>query len=129
MINSETFFLRSLSRLVVYCISNAGNPAKFRTITKDKTMNEPIHQSILIICKYHGATNHRGSRVSFRLGIPDSKAHFISYNYELNSIYEMVAHHIEQEFGAVPLWQVQNKDTPSLVYAWDAKLVDFVGLK
>ena len=92
-------------------------------------MNNPIHQSILIICKYHGATNTRGSRVSFRLGIPDSKAHFISYNYELNSIYEMVAHHIEQEFGAIPLWQVQNKDTPSLVYAWDAKLVEFVGLK
>jgi hypothetical protein len=41
----------------------------------------------------------------------------------------MVAHHIEKEFGAVPLWQVQNKDTPSLVYAWDAKLVEFVGLK
>jgi len=96
---------------------------------KDITMNNPIHQSILIICKYHGATNHRGSRVSFRLGIPDSKAHFISYNYELNSIYEMVAHHIEQEFGAIPLWHVQNKETPSLVYAWDAKLVEFVGLK
>ena len=41
----------------------------------------------------------RGSRVSFRLGIPDSKTHFISYNYELNSIYEMVAHHIEKEFA------------------------------
>lgn len=23
----------------------------------------------------------------------------------------------------------ENKETPSLVYAWDAKLVDFVGLK
>jgi len=94
-----------------------------------EAMKKPIHQSILIICKYHSATNTRGSRVSFRLGIPDSKAHFISYNYELNSISEMVAHHIEKEFGAVPMWHVQNKDTPSLVYAWDAKLVEFVGLK
>ena len=41
----------------------------------------------------------------------------------------MVAEHIEKEFGAVPMWQVQNKETPSLVYAWDAKLIDFVGLK
>jgi hypothetical protein len=36
---------------------------------------------------------------------------------------------IEKELGAVPLWQVQNKETPSLVYAWDAKLIEFVGLK
>ena len=92
-------------------------------------MNKPIYQSILIICKYHGATNHSDSRVSFRLGIPDSKARFISYDHRFSNIVDMVAEHIEQEFGAVPLWQVQNKETPSLVYAWDAKLVDFVGLK
>jgi hypothetical protein len=92
-------------------------------------MNKPIYQSILIICKYHSATNTRGSRVSFRLGLPDSKTRFISYDHRFCNIVEMVAHHIEKEFGAVPLWQVQNKDTPSLVYAWDAKLVEFVGLK
>ena len=92
-------------------------------------MNEPIHQSILIICKYHGPTMIRGSRVSFRLGIPDSKARFIPYDHRLCNIVDMVAEHIEKEFSAVPLWQVQNKETPSLVYAWDAKLVDFVGLK
>ena len=90
---------------------------------------KPIHQSILIICKYHSATNTRGSRISFRLGLPDSKAHFISFNYELNGENEMVAHHIEKELGLIPLWQVQNKETPSLVYAWDAKLIEFVGLK
>ena len=92
-------------------------------------MKNPIHQSILIICKYHGATNHRGSRVSFRLGLPDSKTTYIGFDYELAHESDIVAYHIEQEFGAVPLWKVQNKDTPSLVYAWDAKLIDFVGLK
>ena len=92
-------------------------------------MNKPIYQSILIICKYHGATNDRDSRVSFRLGIPDSKARFIPYDHRFCNIVDMVADHIEKEFGTIPLWQVQNKDTPSLVYAWDAKLVDFVGLK
>ena len=92
-------------------------------------MNKPIYQCILIICKYHGATNHRGSRVRFRLGLPDSKTRRISFNHEFQNIEDIVAHHIEKEFGAVPLWQVQNKETPSLVYAWDAKLIDFVGLK
>jgi hypothetical protein len=92
-------------------------------------MKEPIHQSILIICKYHSATDTRGSRVSFRLGLPDSKTRRISFNHEFQNIEDMVAHHIEQEFGAIPLWQVQNKETPSLVYAWDSKLIDFVGLK
>jgi hypothetical protein len=92
-------------------------------------MNKFIKQYLLIICKYHGPTMIRGARVSFRLGIPDSKARFISYNYELDNIDDMVAVHIQKEFGAVPLCQVQNKETPSLVYAWDEKLVDFVGLK
>ncbi len=79
-------------------IIQRGEPRKIQNNqTKDKTMKKPIYQSILIICKYHGPTMIRGSRVSFRLGIPDSKAHFISYNYELNCIYEMVAHHIEKE--------------------------------
>ncbi len=90
---------------------------------------KPIHQSILIICKYHGATNTRGSRISFRLGLPDSKTRRISYDYRFCNIVDMVADYIQKEFGAVPLSQVQNKETPSLVYAWDAKLIEFVGLK
>ena len=90
---------------------------------------KPIHQSILVICKYHGATNTRGSRISFRLGLPDSKTRFISYDHRFCNIVDIVADHIEKELGLIPLWQVQNKETPSLVYAWDAKLIEFVGLK
>ena len=92
-------------------------------------MKNPIHQSILIICKYHSPTKHGGSRISFRLGMSNSKTTFIPFDYEIAHEAEIVAHHIEKEFGAVPLWQVQNKETPSLVYAWDAKLIEFVGLK
>ncbi len=92
-------------------------------------MKEPIHQSILIICKYYGPTNHYGSRVSFRLGLPDSKRHFIPYNHRLCNIVDMVAEHIKSGFPRAPIGQVQNKETPSLVYAWDSKLIDFVGLK
>tara|TARA_R110002110_G_scaffold137854_3_gene323310 strand:+ start:1271 stop:1549 length:279 start_codon:yes stop_codon:yes gene_type:complete len=91
-------------------------------------MNNPIHQSILIICKYHGATNTRGSRVSFRLGLPDSKTRFISYDHRLCNIVDMVAEHIKTGFARDPMGQVQNKETPSLIYAWDSKLIDFVGL-
>jgi len=41
----------------------------------------------------------------------------------------MVAEYIESELGISPLAQVQNKETPSLVYAWDSRFFDFVGLK
>ena len=86
-------------------------------------------QNILVICKYHGATSHRGSRVSFRLGLPESKQRFIGYNHALSNITDMVAEYIDSELGISPLAQVQNKETPSLVYAWDSKFFDFVGLK
>ena len=92
-------------------------------------MNKAIYQNILIICKYHGATNHRGSRVSFRLGLPESKQRFIGYNHALSNITDMVAEYIDSEFVIRPLAQVQNKETPSLVYAWDSRFFDFVGLK
>ena len=92
-------------------------------------MNKVNTQNMLVICKYHGATNHRGSRVSFRLGLPESKQRFIGYNYALNNITDMVAEYIDRELGISPLAQVQNKETPSLVYAWDSKFFDFVGLK
>ena len=39
------------------------------------------------------------------------------------------AEYIDSELGISPLAQVQNKETPSLVYAWDSKFFDFVGLK
>jgi len=54
-------------------------------------MNKPINQNLLIICKYHSATDRKGSRVSYRTSIENSKRKVKGYDHRFNHIEDMVS--------------------------------------
>lgn len=94
-------------------------------------MNQPINQNLLIICKYHPATDRSGSRVSFRTSIENSKRKTKGYDHSFNHIEDMVSNWIEEETGLKPICQVQlpNKSEQGLIYDWNLDLINSIGTK
>ena len=88
-------------------------------------MKNEINQHLLVICKYHGATNTRPSRVSYRLSIPNSKKIINGFDHHFNNEQEMVASWIKSDTKKKPLGMVQlpKNDEVGLFYPWSDALV------
>lgn len=91
---------------------------------------EHINQHLLVIGKYHGATNTLGSRISFRTGIPNSKRKVKSFDHRFNNIQDQVAYHLKH-LGVKPICQVQMPDNSEvgLLYPWKPEIINKIGLK
>jgi len=94
-------------------------------------MKKPINQNLLIICKYHPATDRNGSRVSYRTSIENSKRKVKGYDHRFNHIEEMVSSWIKEETGLKPICQVQlpNKSEKGLIYEWKQDLINSIGTR
>tara|TARA_B100001093_G_C26835647_1_gene1018211 strand:+ start:2260 stop:2547 length:288 start_codon:yes stop_codon:yes gene_type:complete len=91
---------------------------------------KPINQHLLVIGKYHGATNTQPcGRISFRTGIPNSKRKLKNYDHRFNNIEDQVAYHLKDI--AKPVCQVQMPDNSEvgLLYPWKAEIINKIGLK
>lgn len=122
------FFIGILGKLVAW----VGNRWQFcYRSNQNYRMNKTINQNLLIICKYHPATNYKGSRVSFRTSIENSKRKMKGYDHRFNNIEDMVSNWIEGETGLKPICQVQlpNKSEQGLIYEWNLDLINAIGTK
>ena len=91
--------------------------------------NKPIDQELLVVAKYHPATESKGSRVSYRTTIPNSKRIFKGFDYRFDSIEEQVKHHLSN-LGAVLICKVQmaNNSEVGLVYKWNPAIINTIGI-
>jgi hypothetical protein len=89
-------------------------------------MKKPINQNLLVICKYHSATDKTGSRVSYRLSIPDSKKIVNGFDHYFNNEQEMVASWIKYDTKKKPLSMVQmpKRGEVGLIYNWSTELIE-----
>lgn len=90
-------------------------------------MKKSINQNLLVICKYHPATDKTGSRVSYRLSIPDSKKIVNGFDHYFDNEQEMVASWIKSETNKNPLSMVQmpKRDEVGLIYNWSTELIEY----
>ena len=89
-------------------------------------MKKPIKQTLLVICKYHGATNFKSSRVSYRLSIPDSGKVVNGFDHYFNNEESMVASWIKSATNKKPLSMVQlpKRGEVGLIYNWSTELIE-----
>lgn len=85
-----------------------------------------FNQNLLVICKYHPATDLTGSRVSYRLSIPDTKKRVNGFDHSFNNEQDMVASWIKYDTKKKPLSMVQlpKRDEVGLIYKWSTKLIE-----
>ena len=82
-------------------------------------------QYILMVCSYHGATDFKGSRVSYKASVPGSRRTTRGYNHEYCHIDDMVANWIDADLGIEPVGKVQLQDGKlGLIYDWEPLLID-----
>ena len=88
-------------------------------------MKKPINQNLLVICKYHSATDKTG-RVSYRLSIPDSKKIVNGFDHYFSNEQEMVASWIKYDTKKKPLSMVQmpKRGEVGLIYNWSTELIE-----
>lgn len=84
-------------------------------------------QYILMVCRYYGATNTKGSRVSYKASVPGSKSTTRAFDHSFQNIDNMVANWIKVDTGIEPIGCVQlDRNSSGLIYEWDINLLEAI---